>query len=55
MTSKPLIGYVRVSTAQQGRSGLGLEAQQDTLNRFAQTEGFSVVGVFIEVEDGQGQ
>ncbi len=35
---KPLIGYVRVSTAQQGRSELGLEAQREALERFAATE-----------------
>ena len=33
MTTKPLIGYVRVSTAQQGRSGLGIEAQREALER----------------------
>jgi DNA invertase Pin-like site-specific DNA recombinase len=54
MTTKPLIAYVRVSTARQGRSGLGLEAQQDTLNRFAQAEGFGLVRVFVEVETGKG-
>lgn len=51
---KPIIAYVRVSTARQGRSGLGLEAQQETLNRFAQAEGFDLVRVFIEVETGKG-
>ena len=40
MAGKALIGYVRVSTAQQGRSGLGLEAQREALERFAASEGF---------------
>ena len=26
---RPAIGYIRVSTAKQGRSGLGIEAQQE--------------------------
>ena len=51
---KPLIGYVRVSTAQQGRSGLGLEAQREALERFAATEGYALVRVFVEVETGKG-
>ena len=38
---RPAIGYIRVSTAKQGRSGLGLEAQQEALRRFAEAEGFS--------------
>ena len=54
MSTKPIIAYVRVSTARQGRSGLGLEAQQDALNRFAKAEGFELVRVFIEVETGKG-
>jgi hypothetical protein len=33
-----LIGYVRVFTSQQGRSGLGLEAQKQALQRFAEAE-----------------
>ena len=51
---KPLIAYVRVSSSQQGRSGLGLEAQKETLERFAATEGFELTQVFVEVETGKG-
>jgi DNA invertase Pin-like site-specific DNA recombinase len=54
MTTRPLIGYVRVSTATQGRSGLGIQAQQEALTRFAQSEGFELVRVFVEVETGKG-
>jgi len=48
------IAYVRVSTAKQGRSGLGLEAQRETIARFALAEGFDVVEVFTETETGKG-
>src|SRR4029077_19145036 len=54
MTTKPLIAYVRVSTATQGRSGLGIEAQREALARFAQAEGYELVRVFVEVETGKG-
>src|ERR1700675_1074217 len=54
MASKRLIGYVRVSTSQQGRSGLGIEAQRDALERFSTAEGFELVRVFVEVETGKG-
>ena len=52
--TRPLIAYVRVSTSKQGRSGLGLEAQQEALSRFADAEGFELVRTFIEVETGKG-
>src|ERR1700730_90417 len=54
MTTKALIGYVRVSTSRQGRSGLGIEAQRETLARFAASEGFGLVRVFVEIETGKG-
>jgi DNA invertase Pin-like site-specific DNA recombinase len=54
MPTKKLIGYARVSTAKQGHSGLGVEAQQEALNRFAAAEGFELVRVFVEVETGKG-
>jgi hypothetical protein len=28
---KPIVAYIRVSTSQQGRSGLGIEAQRGAL------------------------
>jgi DNA invertase Pin-like site-specific DNA recombinase len=51
---KTAIAYTRVSTAQQGRSGLGLEAQQAALARFAEAEGYDLVQTFEEVETGKG-
>jgi DNA invertase Pin-like site-specific DNA recombinase len=51
---KPIVAYVRVSTSQQGRSGLGIEAQRETLSRFAHDEGFEIVAAFVEVETGKG-
>ena len=50
---KPAIGYIRVSTAKQGRSGLGLEAQQEALRRFAEAEGYRFSETFTEVESGK--
>ncbi len=54
MTIRPLIGYVRVSTEKQGRSGLGIEAQKDALKRFADAEGFELGNVYVEIETGKG-
>jgi DNA invertase Pin-like site-specific DNA recombinase len=53
-TVKPAIAYTRVSTASQGRSGLGLEAQQAALARFAEAEGYVLADTFTEVETGKG-
>src|SRR5580704_11211153 len=50
----PIVAYVRVSTSQQGRSGLGIEAQRETLSRFACDEGFEIAAELVEVETGKG-
>ena len=49
---KPAIGYIRVSTHKQGRSGLGLEAQQAALARFCEAEAFKLLETFTETESG---
>lgn len=51
---KPIISYVRVSSQQQGKSGLGIEAQQKANARFAADNGFEIVAEFVEVETGKG-
>ena len=48
------IAYYRVSTARQGRSGLGIEAQREAVTRFAAAEGFDLTAEFVEVETGKG-
>lgn len=48
------IGYCRVSTQEQGKSGLGLEAQRSDIERFAAREGVTVVNWFTEVETAKG-
>jgi len=54
MPQRPLVGYVRVSTSMQGRSGLGIEAQREALSRFAEAEGYELISVLVEVETGKG-
>jgi DNA invertase Pin-like site-specific DNA recombinase len=51
---KPIIAYLRVSTVQQGRSRLGIEAQREAIARFIETESYRLTGEFVEVETGKG-
>jgi DNA invertase Pin-like site-specific DNA recombinase len=46
---KPAVFYIRCSTSEQGKSGLGMEAQRAALDKFAEAEGFTVAGVYAEV------
>ncbi len=46
------VAYERVSTARQGASGLGLEAQRQAIEGFAASRGATVIGRFTEVESG---
>ena len=47
------IGYIRVSTKRQGRSGLGLEAQQQALADYQREHGGRVLATYKEVETGK--
>jgi DNA invertase Pin-like site-specific DNA recombinase len=49
-----IIAYYRVSTQQQGKSGLGLDAQRAAVQRFADSETFTIAQEFIEIETGKG-
>jgi len=49
---KNYIAYYRVSTAKQGRSGLGLQAQQDTVKNFLGNNG-NLVAEYTEVQSGK--
>jgi DNA invertase Pin-like site-specific DNA recombinase len=49
-----MVAYLRVSTDRQGRSGLGLEAQRETIRRFAEAEKLELAGEHLEVETGKG-
>jgi DNA invertase Pin-like site-specific DNA recombinase len=50
---KGYIAYYRVSTAQQGRSALGLEAQQQTVRAYLNGGANRLIGEVIEVESGK--
>ena len=51
---QPVIAYFRVSTERQGRSGLGLNAQQGRCAAFASQQGHQIAQAFTEVETGKG-
>jgi DNA invertase Pin-like site-specific DNA recombinase len=47
------VSYYRVSTAQQGASGLGLEAQREAVSRHVAGAGGAIVAEFTEIESGK--
>jgi len=47
--------YTRVSTREQGKSGLGLESQLDEATKFCQAEGIEILAHYSEVETGKGR
>ncbi|MBK1658235.1 recombinase family protein [Paracraurococcus ruber] len=47
------VGYLRVSTDKQGRSGLGLEAQQTAIEGFLKAGDRLVAPIFVETESGK--
>lgn len=53
MAEGNFVAYYRVSTERQGRSGLGLEAQQKAVETYLNGGRWSVVSTFLEVESGK--
>ena len=47
------ISYLRVSTARQGNSGLGLEAQRKSVEDYLNGGRWKLVKEFVEVESGK--
>jgi DNA invertase Pin-like site-specific DNA recombinase len=50
---REIIAYYRVSTKQQGDSGLGLEAQQAAVEAYARNAGARIAASYREVESGK--
>ena len=50
---KQAVIYRRVSTSEQHKSGLGLDAQTSAINRFCAAESFEVVAGFDDVASGK--
>ncbi len=53
MSPNRYVAYYRVSTAAQGRSGLGLEGQQAAVAGYLATQHHELVGSFTEIESGR--
>ncbi|KQT85070.1 resolvase [Methylobacterium sp. Leaf465] len=53
MAQGAFVAYYRVSTARQGASGLGLEAQKETVRRYLNGGDWSIRAEFVEVESGR--
>ncbi len=47
------VAYIRVSTEHQGRSGLGLEAQQEAVHSFLARDGWSLLAEHVEIGSGK--
>ncbi|MEQ9309515.1 MAG: recombinase family protein [Balneolaceae bacterium] len=47
------IGYYRVSTKKQGKSGLGLDAQKTAVRNFLKSRGAEEINSFTEIESGK--
>ncbi len=52
--NRVLVAYLRVSTTQEGKSGLGIEAQREAIHQFAMAEGYELIGEYVEIETGKG-
>ena len=53
MSSNLLVAYYRVSTAKQGKSGLGLEAQKHSVESYAGNNNGIIIASFQDIESGK--
>jgi DNA invertase Pin-like site-specific DNA recombinase len=53
MASGKFVAYYRVSTNKQGKSGLGLEAQQKAVSDFLDVGSWSLISHHVEIESGK--
>ena len=53
MTTGRFVAYYRVSTARQGISGLGLEAQRDSVMTYLNGGRWKMVAEYVEIESGR--
>ncbi len=52
VAANKLVGLIRVSTDKQGESGLGLEAQEDAIERYRRANDAMLIKTYREVESG---
>jgi DNA invertase Pin-like site-specific DNA recombinase len=52
-TPRLAVGLIRVSTAEQGNSGLGLEAQQASIRAFVAAQGWTMVAEYSDIASGK--
>lgn len=53
MPAGTFVAYYRVSTARQGRSGLGLDAQRHAVHEYLNGRSWALVSEFVEIESGK--
>jgi len=53
--TQQFVAYYRVSTQRQGASGLGLDAQRQTVTKYLSERAKTTVDEFVEVESGKGR
>ena len=53
MAQGKFIAYYRVSTAKQGASGLGLDAQREAVMRYLNGGSWQLVTEVVEIESGK--
>ena len=52
-TARHAVGLYRVSTAEQGHSGLGLEAQRASVRSFVAAQGWTLAAEFTDIASGK--